>query len=200
MRIAPWLIVATALSACTSAHQGPELSPTGPLTEAERERARAVPSFGEVVATLDDQAAREYVGTAALQVSVGSIQGTLLVLTTVATTPTEGLGGHIRIPDATAETLSTTGWDFTLLASELGTEDNIVGDELSGVIESVRMRADPSGLFVMTVTIDEAGARRTVNVAGRLTGGCTSIDAEGGLTTIADPTTVPECEAVMGAF
>lgn len=174
--------------------------PGGPLTDAELSRARSTPSYGEVVAVIDGDQARQYVGTAALQVSTGSVSGTLLVLTLTATGPLQGLTGHFLVPDRFAQTLAASGWDFVLTPADLGVEDNVVGDALNGTIESVRVRADPNGLFVMTVLLDEGGRERSVDLAGRLTGGCAMIDAEGGVTLVPDLSSVPVCESVLGAF
>ena len=189
------------LAACGSSHDAASPSiRNGPLDESERQAARQVPTYADVVASIDGDVDRPYAGSAVLQVSTGSVAGTLLVVTAVAEAPTQSLGGHIRIPPEIAGTLSTVGWDFTLAASDLGPEDGIVGDELSGAIETVSIRADPDGLFNAHVMIDDGGTTREVDLTGRLTGGCSVIDDEGGVTLVADATSVPECNGVLSAL
>lgn len=174
------------------------------LTAEERSVARSVEPFGDAAMTVGG---RNYVGSAIVGVNATTERITLLLTGRTVTPPTLGAGGVIAIPVAIARELSLHGWDFTV---QLNTDLVFADPEIATFNASgfagftpteLRMRAEADGLFVATLTLGHADGRvETVEVHGRLLGGCEIGGGPSGIIEVADPSTVPLCDAVIGSL
>lgn len=190
------------LGACDPA---PSPIPSGSLTPEERQLARSVPTYGDVVFVHPN--GRHYVGGFGITISLGTDAGDRAGLSGngLATGPTGSMGISFAVPLDSLRGFATDGLD---LSSDL---DPLLGatfgGDLNGYARHMHLRADPDGMFIATFTVDTVtgagaldGDTVEVQVYGRMSGGCERIVEDGVPLVVVDVLSEPICADILGSF
>lgn len=203
MRGAIATISVVAALGCATMPERPVPSGESHLSPQEAAAAQSAALHGDATISVLGVNGAEYTGTAIVRVHTGDIARVDLAL--VGRNPldmSENFGGALVIPPDYAYTLASTGWNFTTSRPDPDPDPvALLGQRLAARLNTMTMHADPNGLFFATLEMTDAETSepRTVTVAGRLTGGC-EVNEGGSVMMIADPSTDPECESVIGSL